>query len=244
MVYLAMSAAKQILRAQAIATNNLANATTTGFKADLQTTRAMPLFGPGHPTRVFAMTERPGIDLAHGAMETTGAELDVAIDGAGWLAVQAFDGSEAYTRAGNLRLNGNGMLETSAGHPVLGNGGLVALPQSESIVIGVDGTISIRPLGQEANTLAQVERLKLVNPPPAELYKGDDGLFRLRDRSNAEADATVRVKQGALEASNVNPIDEMLNIISAARQYEMAVRAMDAARESDQASAATMRLNA
>ena len=243
MLYVAMTAAKQALRAQSIATHNLANATTTGFKADLVGVRAMPLFGPGYPSRVFAVTERPGIDVGPGAMQTTGAELDVAIDGDGWLAVQAFDGSEAYTRSGNLRLNGNGMLETSSGHPVLGNGGLIALPQAESVVIGVDGTISIRPLGQEANTLAQVERLKLVNPPAAELYKGEDGLFRMRDGGSTEADANVRVKQGALEASNVDPVAEMLSIISLARRYELAVRAMDTARESDQASAASMRLN-
>jgi flagellar basal-body rod protein FlgF len=244
MLYVAMTAAKQALRAQSIATHNLANSTTHGFKADLEGVRAMPLFGPGYPSRVFAVTERPGINLGHGAMETTGAELDVAIDGEGWLAVQAFDGSEAYTRAGNLRLNGNGMLETSAGHPVLGNGGLIALPQAESVVIGVDGTISIRPLGQEANTLAQVERLKLVNPPASDLYKGEDGLFRMRDGGSVEADANVRVKQGALESSNVDPVAEMLSIISLARRYELAVRAMDTARESDQASAASMRLNA
>lgn len=243
MLYLAMNAAKQILHAQGLATNNLANANTSGFKADLLAARAMPVFGPGEPTRVYAMTERPGTDLRSGSLTTTGNDLDVAVDGPGWFAVLARDGSEAYTRAGNLHINANGLLETASGEPIVGNGGLITLPQAQTLVIGSDGTISIRPLGQEANTMAQLDRLKLVNPPAEQLVKGDDGLFRLRDGASAPPVAEVRVTQGALETSNVNPITEMINVISLARRYEMVVSAMQTAKENDAASATQLRLN-
>lgn len=243
MLYIAMNAAKQILHAQSLATNNLANTTTAGFKADLLAVRSMPVFGPGEPTRVYAMTERPGTDLRAGSLATTGNDLDVAIDGSGWFAVLARDGSEAYTRAGSLRINANGLLETASGEPIVGNGGLITLPQAQALVIGKDGTISIRPLGQEASTMAQLDRLKLVNPPDEQMVKGDDGLFRLRDGSSAPPVAEVRVTQGALETSNVNPITEMINVITLARRYEMVVSAMQTAKENDAASATQLRLN-
>ena len=243
MVFLAMSAAKQMMQAQAAATNNLANASTVGFKADFEAFRSMPLFGPGHPSRVFAMAERPGSDFNPGSMEATGNELDVAINTEGYFAVQAPDGSEAYTRAGDFRLTLSGQLVTKAGFPVLGNGGPVALPQAEEIVIGDDGTISIRPIGQEANTLAQLDRLKLVNPDPGDLVKGEDGLFRLKDGTNALPDAAVRVTNGTLEGSNVNVVNEMISMIQNARQYEMAIKAMSTAQENDAASARLLQLN-
>ena len=233
MVYLAMSAAKQTMQAQTIATNNLANATTVGFKADFDAYRSMPLFGEGYPTRVFAMNERPGTDFNPGTIETTGNELDVAINDSGFFVVQAADGSEAYTRAGDFKLTLTGQLVTGNGLPVLGNGGPIALPQAETIVVGADGTISIRPVGQEATTLAQLDRLRLVNPDPANLVKGEDGLFRQRDGTPAAIDASIRVTNGALERSNVNPVSELISIIENARSYEMAVKAMSTAQEND-----------
>lgn len=243
MLYLAMSAARQTMHGQALATNNLANASTTGFKGDFQAARAMPVSGSGHAARVYAMAERPGTNLAPGTIRQTGNDTDIAINGPGYIAVMAPDGTEAYTRAGDLRVTVNGLLETGAGHPVLGNGGPVAVPQSQSMLIGVDGTISVRPLGQEANTLAQVDRIKLVNPEPRDLRKGDDGLLRLADGSNAPADAAVRVTSGALEGSNVNPVSEMITVIEHARRYEMAVKAMATAQRMDQSGGRLLHLN-
>ena len=241
MVYLAMSGAKQMLQAQAMAANNLANASTTGFRADLEAMRAMPLFGPGAPSRVYAMAERPGVDFKPGAIEQTGNDLDIAIQGDGFIAVQAPDGSEAYTRAGNLTLNANGMLQTANGLPVMGNGGPIAVPPAESMQIGVDGTISIRPVGQEANTLAQLDRIKLVNPDLSQLTKGADGLFHMKDGSTAPADALVKVQQGALEASNVNTVSQLVNMITLQRNFELQVKAMHTAEQND--SAATRLIN-
>ena len=244
MLYVAMSAAQQMMNAQALSSHNLANVATVGFKADFEAARAMPVYGPGLPTRAYAMLERPGTNFAPGTVESTANDLDIAVNGNGFIAVQAADGSEAYTRAGDLQIDVNGQLHTGAGHPVLGNGGPIAIPQAEALVIGVDGTISVRPLGQAASTLAQVDRIKLVNPAVGQLLKGADGLMRLRDGTNAPPDAAVQVTRGALEHSNVNGVAEMVQLISNSRQYDMAIKAMSTAQQIDSAGAKLLDLNA
>jgi len=231
MLYVAMSGAKQTALAQAVNSNNLANANTTGFREDLAAFRSMPVFGAGAPTRVYAMTENPGVNLESGAIQATGRDLDMAVQGDGWIAVQAPDGQEAYTRAGNLRIESGGLLVTGSGYPVMGNGGPIAIPQAESIEIGVDGTITIRSIGEFANSLTVLDRIKLVNPDGAELIKGKDGLMRLKDGFEADADASVRLASGALETSNVNTVDAMVNMIALARQYEAQVKMMKSAGE-------------
>lgn len=241
MLYVAMSGAKQIELAQTANTHNLANASTSGFRADLAAFRAMPVFGPGYPARVYAMTERAGVDLAPGTVTATGRELDVAVDGEGYLAVRAPDGSEAYTRRGDLRIGANGMLETGDGLPVLGNGGPIAVPPSEKLEIAADGTVSIRPLGQTASALAVVDRIKLVKPDSTQLVKGEDGLLRARD-GTLPADATVRVTAGALESSNVNPVEALVNMITLARQFELQVKLMREAGDNESASARVMQI--
>lgn len=244
MLYIGMSGAKETMMAQAVTANNLANVTTTGFRADLAQARSMPVFGPGHPSRAFAQTERPGHDLRPASLQTTGRDLDVAIHGAGWLAVEDGQGNEAYTRRGDLQLTVNGILVNGAGRPVLGNGGPVAIPPAESVAIAADGTISVRPVGSDANTLVQVDRLKLVNPPAAEMEKGEDGLFRQREAAGpAEADALVRVVPGALESSNVNAVDAMVHMIHLARKFEMQVKVMQTTQENDERTTQLLRLS-
>jgi flagellar basal-body rod protein FlgF len=243
MLYIAMSGAGQTLTAQAANAHNLANATTTGFKADLSQFRSMPVFGDGHPSRAYAQAERPAVDLRPGSLQATGRELDMAVDGDGWIAVQAPDGGEAYTRAGDLHLTANGQLQTGAGHPVLGNGGPIAVPPAEKLEIGADGTISIRPLGQQANTLAQVDRVKLVRLPPGELTKGSDGLFRLRDGAEASADGSVRLVAGALESSNVSTAQALVEMIDLARRFELQVKMMQTAEANADASVQMLRLS-
>jgi flagellar basal-body rod protein FlgF len=244
MLYLAMSGARQTLLAQSMAAHNLANATTTGFRADLADARSMPVFGPGEPSRVYAMTERPAIDFRPGSIVYTGNELDVAVKGEGWLAVQSPDGREAYTRAGDLRVTVYGQLETGAGHPVLGNGGPITIPPAEKLEIGVDGTISIRPVGQAANTLAEVDRIKLVQPANDTLIKGEDGLFRLKEgEALPPASAAVTLAPGALESSNVNAVDAMVRMIELSRQFDLHVKAMKTAEEDDAAATQLMRMS-
>ncbi len=191
MIFLAMSGAKQTEYAQAINTNNLANVSTTGFRADLHSFSAVPVDGPGIESRVNAVVGSYGTDFAKGPIATTGRDLDVAVQGEGFIAVQAPDGTEAYTRAGDLRVEAGGLLSTGAGHLVLGDGGPVAIPPNGSLLIGRDGTISVQPLGQGPETLAIVDRIKLVNPDLAALQKGSDGLLRLADDEMADADASV-----------------------------------------------------
>ena len=240
-LYVAMAGARQTLLAQALNSHNLANASTVGFRADLFQSRSMPVFGDGHPSRVYAMTERPGVNFGVGTIQQTGRELDIAVSGEGWIAVQADDGSEAYTRAGDLRLNVNGLLETGAGHPVLGNAGPIAIPPAEKVDIAVDGTISVRPVGQSIRALAEVDRIKLVNPRLDRLDKGDDGLFRMMGDEEVVADANVRIVPGALEGSNVNPVDALVKMISLARRFELEVKIMSAAEENATAAASIVR---
>ncbi|PKM46123.1 MAG: flagellar basal-body rod protein FlgF [Gammaproteobacteria bacterium HGW-Gammaproteobacteria-1] len=243
MLYLSMTGASQIMQAQAITTNNLANVSTTGFKADLAQFRSMPVFGAGMPSRVYAMTERPATDLSSGAHNHTGRELDLAVRGDGWMAVQAPDGSEAYSRAGDLNISSAGLLVNGAGHPIIGNnGGPIAIPPYEKIEIGADGTITIRPVGQQANVLAQVERIKLVQPEEGQLTKGDDGLMRLKEGGALPPDATVQLVSGALETSNVSVVDAMVRIIELSRQYETQIKMMNTAKENDASSDRLMQL--
>ncbi len=242
MLYLAMTGAREVMNAQAVNTNNLANATTTGFRADMETALSLPMYGPGQASRVYSVTEGNGVDLTPGALRQTGRELDVAVDGDGWIAVQAPDGSEAYTRAGDLHVNAFGILTTGAGHPVIGNGGPIAIPPNGKLEIGRDGTISIRPLGQGANALAVVDRIKLVKLPPDQVTKGEDGLLRLRGGGTAEADASVTLVSGALESSNVNAVGAMIRLIELARLYESQVKLMKTAEENDRAAAQLLRM--
>lgn len=243
MVYLAMTGAKQTEYAQSINSNNLANISTTGFRADLHSFSSVPINGPGIDSRINAVVESYGTDLSQGSVTSTGRDLDIAIQGPGFIAVQAPDGSEAYTRAGDLRIGSGGLLETGAGHLVLGNGGPVAIPPATSVLIGTDGTISIQPLGQGPETLAILDRIKLVDPDPAQLAKGNDGLLRLPDDETASPDAGVRLTSGALEQSNVNIAKTLVNMIELSRQYEMQINVMRTAKEDADTAAQLMRMS-
>ncbi|MDT8405736.1 MAG: flagellar basal-body rod protein FlgF [Methylococcales bacterium] len=241
-LFIAMSGAKQTLLAQSANANNLANAQTTGFKADLNQMRSQSVFGPGYPSRVYAQSERPAINLNPGPLQTTGNDLDIAIAGSGFLAVQTPDGNEAYTRSGDLRLTAEGQLQTRTGLPVIGNNGPIAIPPSSKITFHSDGTISIVPLGNNPNAQAIVDRLKLVNPPPADLYKREDGLLHLRDGGEADPDITVKVNQGLLEGANVNPIQGMVDMIELARNFELQTKVMQSTDENAAAAAELLRM--
>jgi flagellar basal-body rod protein FlgF len=221
LIYTAMTGAKHIMEQQANVSHNLANATTTGFRAQLDSFRAVPVISEGLPTRAFVVDSTVGTDFAPGALQQTGRALDVAVQGKGWIAVQMPDGSEAYTRHGNLQLSENGILQTHSGLPVLGDGGPISLPPDLTVSIAKDGTISGTDSVTVPAAVNVIGRLKLVNPPEETLVRGDDGLFRTNDGAPAEADATVTVAGGALEASNVNVVDALVSMISLSRQFEM-----------------------
>jgi len=220
LIYTAATGAKHILEQQATTSNNLANVNTTGFRAQLDVFRAVPVQSEGLPTRAFVVNSTPAADFTPGALQITGRELDVAVKGEGWLAVQMPDGTEAYTRNGSLQTSQNGLLTTAGGMTIAGEGGPITIPPDVTVTVGGDGTISTISTTDQPAASNILGRLKLVNPPAGNMVRGDDGLFRLKDGGAAQADPAVRVAGGALEGSNVSAVDSMVNMISLARSFE------------------------
>ena len=230
LIYLSMSGAKASMQRQDVLTHNLANASTNGFRAELAAFRSVPIRGDGATTRAFALESTLGYDAQSGPVAPTGNALDVAMKGNAWLAVQALDGTEAYTRAGALQVNAEGLIVTSTGLPVLGDGGPITLPTGAAPEVAADGTITAKV----GNARPQVVgRLKLVTPE-ALLARGSDGLFRAAD-GELPADATARLQSGALEGSNVSPVETMVAMISAARQFEHQMKMLQGAEQREQA---------
>jgi len=221
LIYTAMTGARHVMEQQATVSNNLANATTNGFRAQLDSFRAVPVMSDGLPTRAFVVDSTVGSNFTAGPMQTTGRALDIAIREQGWLAVQSADGSEAYTRNGSLRVNENGLLQTTSGQTLIGDGGPIAVPPDTTITIASDGTVSTVSNEFQPGPSNVLGRLKLVNPPTAGLLRGDDGLFRQADGTPAQNDPAVRIVDGVIEGSNGNPVDSMVNMISLARQFDM-----------------------
>lgn len=230
MIYLSMSGAKAMMQRQDALSNNLANASTVGFRAELQAFRAVPVRGDGASTRVYALETTSGYSDQAGSMMSTGRNLDVAMQGNAWLAVQGLDGTEAYTRAGALNVGADGTLVTASGLPVLGDGGPITLPPNTTPSIAPDGTVSAT---QPNGTVTPVGRLKLVTPD-APLQRGDDGLFRSA-QGDLSADPNARLQSGALEGSNVSPVETMISMIAAARQFEAQMKMLQTADQNEQA---------
>ena len=235
LLYIAMTGARETTFAQAKTAHNLANASTTGFKADLAQFRAMPAYGEGLPTRVFAMSERPGHRLDAGNAITTGNDLDVAIRGEGWLVTQGKDGEELLTRRGDLKINANGGLTNGLNQPIMGTGGPIVLPPFEKIDIAADGTITIRPVGAQASEAAIIDRIKLVNPQQASISKNREGLFQSSEVEIFESDLNVKLHTGTLESSNVSVVEELTNMIQLSRRFEVQVKLMSGVQERGQA---------
>ena len=229
MIYLSMSGAKAALQRQDSLANNLANVSTNGFRAELTAFRAVPVRGDGASTRVYALETTPGYNQEAGALTPTGRNLDVAMNGNAWLAVQSLDGTEAYTRAGSLEVNSEGTLVTQNGLPVNGDGGPITVPANAQVQIAQDGTISAKVDGQKSQ---QIGKLKLVTPDKA-MTRGTDGLFRA-DGGDLPADPTARVQDGALEGSNVSPVETMVGMIAASRQFEHQMKLLENAEKQDQ----------
>ncbi|OAZ98491.1 flagellar basal body rod protein FlgF [Halomonas sp. G11] len=239
MLYTAMSGAKHTMDQQSVVSNNLANVATSGFRAQLQAARSVPVEGDALlPTRTSAVTTTPGTDYSQGPIERTGRMLDVAMQDDAWMAVQDGDGVETYTRRGDLQVDSDGIL-MSVGRPVVGDGGPIALPQGAQISIGADGTISAIPQGEGPEALVNVGRIKLVTPEEGELTRGEDGLFRAPPNEEGEpgalaADEDATLVSGALEGSNVSAVDAMVTMIDAARRYDMQMKMLSSADENAQ----------
>jgi len=239
MLYTAMSGAKHTMDQQSVVSQNLSNVSTAGFRAQLQAARSVPVLGDGAlATRVSAVTTTPGTDFSQGPIERTGRTLDIAMQDNAWMAVLADDGTETYTRRGDLQLDNDGVL-LSVGRPVMGDGGPIALPQWAQISIGADGTISAIPQGEGPEALVDVGRIKLVTPDEQGLTRGDDGLFRAPVNEGGapgvlQADDEARIVSGALEGSNVSAVDAMVSMIDVARRYDMQMKMLSTADENAQ----------
>lgn len=227
LIYTAMSGASHTLQQQAAVSQNLANTNTPGFRAQINSFRAVPLVGEGLPTRTFVVDSNAGADFTEGVMEPTGRALDIAVNGQGWIAVQGKDGQEAYTRNGSLQVNQNGLLQTRSGLNVLGDAGPITVPPDTQVTIAQDGTISTVAQGGQAGEAVVLGRIKLTNPPQKEMTRGEDALFR--SSKPAVAEAGVTVVSGYLESSNVNAVEAMVNMISLARQFETQMKMLSTA---------------
>ena len=228
-LYLAMSGAKETAYAQSINNHNLANANTHGFRQALADAYTAPVRGPVYDSRDYVQVGNEAIDFSYGTLQSTGRNLDIAIQGEGFIAVQAADGGEAYTRAGNLHIDATGVLRTDRGLVVLGDGGPITIPENENLAIGTDGTITIQPTGSAPNALAAVDRIRLVNPDTETLNRTEDGLIRAEDGQAVPADANVRVVSGMLETSNVNTVAALTRMIELSRHFETQVKMMETA---------------
>ena len=243
-LYLAMSGAHQLSVKQRVTNNNLANVSTTGFKADMAAALSRPVHGDFYGSRVYGQAAHAvGSNLNSGTLQVTGRDLDVAVLGEdAWIAVQGGDGNIAYSRRGDLRVTPNGLLEDGAGRPVMGNAGPVALPPFDALEIGSDGTVSIVPRGQPPNATAILDRILLVDSQGVEMRKGEDGLFRPVNGQELPADANVQLASGTLEQSNVNAVHELVNLIEIQRQFETQITLMTNIDENSERTSSLLRL--
>ncbi|MBC7781961.1 MAG: flagellar basal body rod protein FlgF [Proteobacteria bacterium] len=244
LIYVAMNGAKHAMSKQAATSHNLANVSTDGFRAQYNTARAVAVIGPGQATRTFAVDSTVGTNFTPGPIDHTGRELDVAVEGRGWIAVQGADGREAYTRSGAFEVNANGQLQTKTGLNVIGDGGPIAIPPDARVTIARDGTVSTIPTIGIPNITNALGRIKLTDPDERELVRGDDGLFRLRNAPSAPPDLNVTLASGSLERSNVNAVSAITDIISQARMFEMQVRLLQNADQNARAASQLLNLNA
>lgn len=237
MLYIAMSGAKESALSMTANSNNLANANTTGFKADMHQFRSMLVAGPGHDSRAYALSERPATDLTAGPMNYTGRDLDVAATNNAWMLVQTPKGDEALTKTASLQIMPNGALVDIHGNPIIGEGGPIVLPPAEKIEIGVDGTISVVPLGLGAQNMELVDRIRMVtptDPSPKGVEKGLDGFLRPIGGTTDLPDA--RLESGVLEASNVNTVEALVDMIALQRKYEVQVKMMETSNKHEERS--------
>ncbi len=242
LVYISAVGLGNIEQAQAARANNLANVSTNGFRADLARVMTTEVQGDGYQGRAYGVNDGMGVDMSHGNMIETGRDLDLAVSGDGLFSVLMPDGSEGYSRNGALQIDSAGRLMNAQGLQVMGRGGPIALPPFESIVFGADGAITIRPQGQGPDALVQIDQLKLVNPDPQTLVKDSSGLLVDAAGETLVPADEVRVQAGFLESSNVNAMNELTEILSLARQFELEVRMMKTAESNDEAAAQLLRI--
>jgi flagellar basal-body rod protein FlgF len=242
LIYTALSGMRGAMGRQTVTANNLANANTVGFRAEMQSARSLWVRGDGFGARAPVSREVNGADMSAGSINHTGRDLDVAMTGDALLTVQAEDGSEAYTRRGDLQVAATGVLTTGDGRPVLGESGPITIPPADSVRIAEDGAIWIVPAGGDASQPQQIDRLKLVSPAGSRVAKALDGLFRVENGGALPSDPQARLVSGSLESSNVNTSQTLIDMIEASRSWDMQLQLVSSAREMDTSAADLMRI--
>ena len=242
LVYTAYSGLRGNMAAQAAIANNMANGSTIGFKADKVSFERLSLIGPTFETR--DPTSEEVIDAARdpGTLIATGRSLDVAVNGDAWLAVQAGDGEEGYTRRGDLSIAPSGVLQTGDGFPVLGQSGPITIPPAAKVTISADGSVLVVPPGGDIDKPQIVDRLKLVSPKGSETLKGLDNLLKVKGGGALPQDLDARVTTGSLEQSNVNMAEALVDMIENQRSYEVQAKLLSSAKDMDESGASLMRL--
>ena len=242
MIHLSHRAMQGVMNRQTAIAHNMANADTTGFRAEIVSAQAQYLHGEGLQSRASPNEYVLTADLNPGPVEQTGRPLDIAMNGQTMLAVQAPNGDEGYTRRGDLMMNETGLLTTGDGFPVLGEGGPLVVPPADSIQIAEDGGVWVVPKGGDPNQPQQIDRLRLVNPKGSEVVKAEDTLFRVKNGGALPSDPDARLQSGALEGSNVNMTQALVDMIETSRAYEAQVKLMQSAKEMDDGGASVMQL--
>ena len=242
LVYTALSGLRSNMQAQASIANNIANASTIGYRSDRVTFDRMLLSGSPLDTRALSAEETTDADRTSGTMIQTGRPLDVAVKGDSWIAVQATDGTEAYTRRGDLNVAVSGVLETGDGFPVMGSGGPITVPPHQSISIAADGTVSIVPPGGDPNAPQVIDRIKLSSPKGSNTVKGLDNNLHVKDGGILPQDLDATVQSGTIEQSNVNLTQALIDMIENQRSYEVQANLLKEAKSMDEQTASLMRL--
>jgi flagellar basal-body rod protein FlgF len=242
LIYTAASGLKSHMAAQAAIANNMANASTIGFRAEKVNFNSLLLKGAGFDSRQPTSEDIPDFDRSAGAVTTTGRNLDVAIPGEQWMAVQANDGSEGYTRRGDLNISATGVLETGDGFPVMGSGGPITVPPATSVSIAQDGTISIIPVGGDAKNPQIIDRIKFASTQGSQTVKGLDNLIHVQGGGILPTDENAKCISGALEQSNVNMTQSLVDMIENQRSYEVQANLMKSAKDMDESAASVMRM--
>lgn len=243
LIYTAMTSGKHTMSQLDTVTHNLANINTDGFKAQMDSFRAVPKISTDLPVQTFVVNSTTGADFTPGVTHETGRDLDVAVQGKGWLVVQGKDGKEAYTRAGSLKTDQNGLLQTQTGLTVVGQSGDITIPPDVTVTIAKDGTVATIPVGNNVANGTLIGQLKLVNPPENTLVRGEDGLFRTNDGTQPDADPNVNLVSGSVESSNVNSVDSLVTMISLARQFDIHMQMLTDAQTNDAKASSVMALS-
>ncbi len=242
LVYTALSGLRSQMAAQTTIANNIANASTIGYRADRVSFDRMVLEGSGLESRQMAAEQVEDFDRSAGAVMQTARPLDVAVTSDSWIAVQAKDGSEAYTRRGDLQIAASGVLETGDGFPVMGSGGPITVPPADKIMVAADGTLSIVPRGGDPMQPQELDKIKLVSTQGSQTSKGLDNLLHVKGGGVLPEDMDAKVQSGALEQSNVNMTQALVDMIENQRSYEVQANLLKEAKNMDESAASLMRM--